>query len=376
MTSTADLVKPVSSSTRTPQILFSTTRAWNPGPDFTLMGIENLLKPILGTYNPVIYNRNPDLHVFRLKFDRLSELKYEDTVVKTNFYQLFKPYFCHYDNSLREDLSNPKFDLAIFAGTPEWLGPMVAPLVDMLHEQKTPVAFIGIGSQEGTKDFTLDKLSPKLRDLVERAELIVTRDKACQRIISPVESILLPCPTLFSCTRAKERKQKKKLALSMQGTKKDNGNRIEEHVWEFCLKLFPLLAEQYDCQLVCHYINDLDELRPVFGEMMDIRYSYEPRDYIEIYNEFDLTVTTRLCGAGLCASLGIPSIIIENSQHCEGASGFLSEMINPKESVDKAFKQVKQFNVAKVSKLLMQHKTRSKRAYTSVLKYLLSNVNL
>ena len=45
-------------------ILISTTRQWNPGDEFIMMGALCILKNLYGDIlNPIIYNRNPDIRV-------------------------------------------------------------------------------------------------------------------------------------------------------------------------------------------------------------------------------------------------------------------------------------------------------------------------
>ena len=49
-----------------PNILYSTTRSWNSGDDFILFGVRNIIDAVLPQHNPLIYNRNPDLHRIRV----------------------------------------------------------------------------------------------------------------------------------------------------------------------------------------------------------------------------------------------------------------------------------------------------------------------
>lgn len=43
-------------------ILISTTRQWNPGDEFIMMGSLNIMKELYGNIiNPIIFNRNPDI---------------------------------------------------------------------------------------------------------------------------------------------------------------------------------------------------------------------------------------------------------------------------------------------------------------------------
>lgn len=42
-------------------VVLSTTRQWNPGDEFILLGIINLLREVIGEFNPVIFNRSPEV---------------------------------------------------------------------------------------------------------------------------------------------------------------------------------------------------------------------------------------------------------------------------------------------------------------------------
>lgn len=60
---------------------------------------------------------------------------------------------------------------------------------------------------------------------------------------------------------------------------------------------------------------------------MDIFYSYDAKDYEEIYNHFDLVVGGRVHGIGMSASLGIPGIMIKHDNRSNTTDGFLAESV-------------------------------------------------
>jgi len=84
-------------------ILVSSTRQWNPGDEFILMGVRNLFEEALGpgVRNWILYDRNPDLFV-----DGFSTHQRKETI---------------WSNSYHHD-SPECFDMALVAGTPEWMG--------------------------------------------------------------------------------------------------------------------------------------------------------------------------------------------------------------------------------------------------------------
>jgi len=91
---------------RTLNILFSTTRQWNPGDEFIFFGIRNILTELGIKFNTIIYNRHPSINpppTFRRH--RWSKLeKYPNM-----------------DNSFFLDIP-AAVDYVIIAGSPEWTG--------------------------------------------------------------------------------------------------------------------------------------------------------------------------------------------------------------------------------------------------------------
>lgn len=351
-------------------ILFSTTRNWNIGDEFILFGILNLFKSLLDHINPVIYNRNPNLHGLRTVFNRLVDLEKDGTYQKINFYTTLKPHLPHYDNSWFEHLDIDLFDLIVFAGTPEWLGGMVQPLTSAILQKDIPTLYLGIGSFEGIAPLTLDKIAAQDRALLEKAYLITVRDETCKKILSPLKVEQLPCPALFAADGNQQRQRItiQRIAFSIQGTDSKNGQRVTKEVSNYAIKLLKLINQHYDCALVCHYINEIQELKP-FLENIPIYYSYDAKDYISIYNNFDLSITTRVHGAGLCASLGIPNFVISHSARSETVAGFLAETINPQlDDSQQILKKIQDYQIQAASAKLLQHKQETFQCYQQLLK--------
>ena len=351
------------SSKSVTNILFSTTRGWNPGDEFILRGIINLLKPIMGEFNPIIFNRHPELHNLERDFNTQP----------INYYHTLKPHWKRFDNSWREQSNLANIDYVIFAGTPEWLAKPVDPLLKFIVEKNIPTLYMGIGSFENIAHLRLDDLPQLDRTVLQNARLITVRDTTCAKILSPLTTKVLPCPALFAANDQTLRSNLQRIALSMQGIQTINGQRIDPANFEFCLRLFKRLNQEFDCSLVCHYIKDLEELQPYLGNDMPFRYSYNADDYLNIYDEFDLTITTRVHGAGLCASLGIPALHIAHSKRSETASGFLSEAIHPQnDTIDNIVAKVKALDIQKMSRKLFAHKTETRKHYNTLLKPILA----
>ena len=201
-----------------PNILFSTTRTWNPGDDFILMGVLNLFDSLIQNYNPVIYNRNPALHNFRVHFNRDKVVKLGDATFKANhLYSSITNRLGFKDNSWRQDIDINFIDFAVFSGTPEWCGDLTRPLAEALLRTNIPTIFFGIGSYEKLVNLDLSKLPVRDQKLLKNTLLLTVRDDLCAKILSPLHSTRYPCPALFSSNTESLRSNRKRIELSTQG---------------------------------------------------------------------------------------------------------------------------------------------------------------
>ena len=80
---------------------------------------------------------------------------------------------------------------------------------------------------------------------------------------------------------------------------------IDKTTYNGCRELLERLSKNHDISIIGHYVDDVY----VWKDFLPIIYSYDSNDYFDIYNNFDLTITTRVHGAGICASLGIPGLL-------------------------------------------------------------------
>jgi hypothetical protein len=351
-----------------PNILLSTTRMWNPGDDFIAFGVRHLLEEIFPRFNPIAYNRNPELHLQRTRYNSLQYTHPKiDKPFKIDLLPYLEKTLMQYDNSWRPSFGLDSIDYCLFAGSPEWYGRMHTPLTTLLENSDIPVAYLGIGSHEGIANHKYEQFSQIDRKLLERSTLITVRDSLLQNILSPASPLLLPCPALFSAKNAQHRQPQKRLriALSTQPCRRMQSLHSEKNL-TFSLNLFKELAKRHDCEIICHYI---DEIPPIKDFGLPIRFSYDPRDYEQIYNEFDLTVTTRVHGAGLCASLGVPGYIFSHSTRSDTGKGFLSEVIDVNnETVDGVLNRIETFDVSARSAQLIKHKEIYKARFVELLR--------
>jgi len=354
----------------TPTILYSTTRTWNPGDEFILFGVRNLINDLLPQHNALIWDRNPDLHpqLFFRTVDVTIERGQATEQHKLPGDLILKPFANRSNNSWRPKHGLDHVDYCIFAGTPEWLGSMVSPLTEAVAASAVPVAYLGVGAFEGIWNFKIKNFPANDRRLLERAALVTARDRRVATMLAPLPVTELPCPALFAAPDARIR-DGKRIALCVSSGVKGARQPIARNSYDFALALYRRLAEKYDCALVCHYSEEVAHLRGLLPETVDIRYSYDAGDYAAIYDDFDLTVTTRVHGAGMCASLGIPGFVIAHSARTDTVRGFLSEILDPtKDTIDAVVARIDGFDVAQASAALVAHKQQTKSAYQTLLK--------
>lgn len=342
-------------------ILFSSTYGWNPGDDFILFGILNLLKALSIDFNPIIYNRNPERHAFRMIFDKETNLHFGSQVLTTNLYQTLKNSLPQIDNSWMPVLNLTNIDYVIFAGSPEWNGEMNRLLVEPLNQTSIPTLYLGIGAFEEIATARLENFAAHDQFSFQRAALITARDERVANIIAPNPVHTLPCPALFSSGIKTQKKptQIRRIALSTQSFLGDNGNlqTISSDVFEYCKTLFLLLNKHYECELICHYLHELAYCEDIFGQHMPVRYSYNADDYISIYDSFDFVVTTRVHGLGMAASLGIPGFLISHSTRSATGLGFLGKLIVPQDvKPTDILSQIQAYDLKQHSDALSTHK--------------------
>ena len=91
------------------------------------------------------------------------------------------------------------------------------------------------------------------------------------------------------------------------------------------------MIEKYDCELVCHYIEELDYINEDFPGVV-YNYSYDSSSYFSIYGKFDMVIGCRVHGIGISASLGIPGVAINHSIRSDTVKNMGAELIDIKTS--------------------------------------------
>lgn len=363
-------------------ILFSTTRQWNPGDEFILFGVMNLLNCIFPKgYNPVIYNRNPDI---RQEFQSFNPLR--KTSVAKNIRRIRSPFVKSLldaflridfrDNSFKGNFHRNFVDLAIFAGSPEWTGPRLTEMFHAIASNNIPILFLGIGS--GRK-LDLYGLPQEQRRIIKKARLITVRDKQTLSIFKEGEAYLLPCPALMAVERELEKvvTQVRRIGFIFGTHKSAKNNNLSVEASNYLFKLYSALeralGDQIAIEIVCHYIDEIPEAKLLFPERM-IHYTYDAREYINIFRRFDMVIGARVHGIGLAASIGIPGVMVTHDIRSGTVDGFLSEKIAAGSSFSDAIEKIRCTMACIASKNLAirQHKNKTRTRYLELLQTALS----
>ncbi|MDR0292071.1 MAG: polysaccharide pyruvyl transferase family protein [Elusimicrobium sp.] len=346
-------------------ILFSATRQWNPGDEFILFGCENIIRSLGVEFNSVLFNRNPEvrpLKAYLNPFRKNVKSKFLSSEKLNAFLRLgFK------DNSFKDDTDPSFIDYAVFAGSPEFDSPRLKSMYLAIKEKNIPCAFLGIGSKPSSKD--KDVLS-----VIQNAAVFTVRAPS---LLSPAApgAVYMPCPALFSTgvSCEKEVKEVKKIALafavSSDMTPASNG--INPKIYVYQSEFFNAVINKFKTAqvcIVCHYIDELPYAHKLFGGRQ-IFYSYDAAAYKEIYKQFDLVISPRVHAVGMCASLGIPGMVIAHDWRGETADGFLGEKISLDTPAEDALKAVEKLaaRAAQKSLNLAAHKRETLLKYQNLL---------
>ena len=349
-------------------ILFSTTRQWNPGDEFILLGIINLLEEVIGEFNPIIYNRNPEVRQYfninPFRHSKFCDISFRGKRKLESFFRIG-----FWDNSFKNEMNLDFIDYVIFAGSPEWMEGILDPLYEKLQDYNKPILYLGIGS--GRK-INWDKLKEIYKKVIKKAKLITVRDYYTYNLLQEVKPYYLPCPAIFSSKKEKKIKKIEKVGLIFSTYKAVPYNRISGDTYKFIIKLYSKLIQKYDCEFVCHYIDELPEIYSAFDSPI-AHYSYDSKDYIDIYNKFDLVIGPRVHGIGLSASQGIPGILISHDQRGDTGKGFLANIVDINtniKDIDKVITTISS-DIEKINSNLLEYKKIYKNKYISFLKSVL-----
>lgn len=344
-------------------IVFSTTRQWNPGDEFILLGCINLLHQIIGDFNPIIYNRNPQIRRSRKR----DIIKAIDNFLQKDFIEKFL------DNSVKERPAMDYADMVVFAGSPEWRGRRLTKLYSSIVEFNIPTLFLGLGSGTGSINIHELNLTKDEMSVLTKSGLITCRDCSNQDKEN-TEIIIhnLPCPALYSSNTEKKITQVKKIGLIYGTYKAVKDNNVSKDTYEYLMKTYNHIIKsygnEYEIEFIAHYIDELTHFPTDFPNQK-IKYSYDSKDYLDIYSQYDLVIGHRVHGIGISASMAIPGIMILHDSRSQTVKGFAASIVNVGSSLNSldTLIQSKITNISNENFKLMEHKKAFQTQYLKLL---------
>ena len=346
-------------------IVFSTTRQWNPGDEFIMLGCQNLIRKVVGPFNSIIYNRNPQTRRAR-KYDFIKAI---DNFLGKDFAERFL------DNSVKDRLPMNYADLVVFAGSPEWRGRRMTKLYDSIAEYDVPSIFMGLGTS-GEFEFTEDHFTNNEISAFKNSKLITCRDKSSYDGLKKAGAHFLPCPALFSSQKHSLTTRVKKIALIYGTSSASACNNVSVETHNYLLELYRQLGSEYEFEFVAHYIDELNTFDDEFPEGK-LHYSYDSKDYLDIYGQFDYVIGYRVHGIGISASQGIPGMMIAHDPRASTVKGFLAEMVDTGTPIEQVISLVRKeiSTIEDKSKLIIEHKIKIETQYLSLLEESLKDFN-
>lgn len=348
-------------------VVYSTTRQWNPGDEFILMGTQFLMEKVIGKHNPIIYNRNPQTRRAR-KYDIVKAI---DNLLGKDFIEKFL------DNSVKDRPEMDYADMVVFAGSPEWRGRRMTKLYTSINKYQLPSVFLGLGTS-GPFQFTEEHFSQDELNVFNKAKLITCRDQVCYEGLKAAGAHQLPCPALFSSPTYRHVKQVKKIGILYGTNSAVACNNVSNETYNFMMKNYRAmlneLSSEYEFEFIAHYIDELSDFRKDFPDHT-LRYSFDAKDYRDIFAEYDLIVGYRVHGIGMCASMGTPGIMIAHDPRASTVKGFLADMVDLNCTTEDFVKTVKTAieEVAERSEKLIEHRQATEKKYLNLLGKALNN---
>lgn len=231
----------------------STSVGHNPGDTFVAKGCEHLVRGACARagIRPVFvpWNRNPDL-------DAVDPIR---------------------GNSLTPGDVEGEVDAIIIAGTPEWTGPRVRPL---LEAGEVPVLYMGVGST-GFREFERADA-----EALKRAALIVTRDDGAAveaELHDPDAAVhTLPCPSLFASLSTPYNAYSTTRGVFTY--QHQNPSEIDAFQGDVGVAERVARAVADGWTIVCHHKCDiLDLSNRFFGALKNAFFSYHPDELLAHY---------------------------------------------------------------------------------------------
>lgn len=349
-------------------ILYSTTRQYNPGDEFILFGIMHLLESIGIRQNPVIFNRNQEINQPLSFLNPLRKIKSQSKLIKVlgSFLRISQV-----DNSFKDIHDLDIYDMVVFAGSPEWASTRLNPLYSKLKSYNKPILYLGLGSFKGNISVSKDK-----KAILQKSNLITYRNEELSDFFSDFpQAQHFPCPALFSVKTFEHVVKKGKIAIVFGVSNASKGNHVSDRAMNKMILAYEHFSKQnYQVEIVCHYIDEISYAKMLFPNAQ-IHYSYDARDYENIYKEYEYIITSRVHAIGICASLSIPGTLIAHDGRASTVQGFLAHIIQDTED-NTTFTNTIQHQLKNSDKLSYELKIHKVNIYEKYQKIIRKSLNV
>lgn len=349
-------------------VLYVTTRQWNPGDEFIMAGVRNIFKELGIVFGiEAIYNKSPQVMGKLNHYNPfiMKEANYSAGIADS----FFKT--AHFDNSFSQFDDINVFDCVVFCGSPGWFGGRLTPLYKALSKFEGELYFLGIGSSN--RQVKLSKLE---QSVMKRAKLITCRNEKLSSILHDAYDIPnshITCPALLASPEEKNVKKLNKIGLVYTSAKTHRGQRVTSEHERVQNKLFQSVMNEFsDTEIICNYYSEVDYAARIFGKK-NVRYQFDALDYIKLTAEFDFIVSSRVHGCGISSSLGIPNVMLGHDGRAATVKGFGSTATLAVEEILALILELhEESTLVSKSQFLLDLKRKTMNEYLTVLSGLMS----
>ncbi len=341
-------------------ILFLTTRQWNPGDEFILKGAISIMKTLRQDFNTVIFNRHPEIHPNAKMQNPLR--RFQKTLKGHTYWGPFVRVGAKDNSFIAQDSDANIFSMLVVAGSPGWSNPASNSLYKYALANSLPTVFLGIGTPY--ENFAFEGLGHHAQRQLEKALVVTTRDFRLASALACVAAEQLPCPALLSSSTVRQVERVGTIGFAI-GHPSAYTQGVSKNVYELTRRALLKLQGKYRIKVICHFYDELPGLQQDIGSECEVFYSYNSEEYFDALNECDLVVGTRVHAIGAAASLGIPGVFVAHDQRADTVKGFLAELVDPfdrPESLVERIQMVADSVVERSSKLAV-HKSETSRRY-------------
>lgn len=353
-------------------IVFSTTRQYNPGDEFILMGLENLFADLGIEYNAIIANRHPviDRNWKGLSLDNSFDFVNWDLIDYVVF--AGSPAWWQNRGSIADVMSavgQPSFKNAMARYLQLDGLHITNALYEGINRYDKRCAYLGVGI--GTRAARFNR--QVLHTFADHTDVIVTRNQRTRSFIpAQYDPILLPCPALFSADPSHERivSHLDRVLFVLQGVQiKRKYDGVEKSEFDYLIEEFHEVRKSgKDTAIACFAWQDYIRVKELLPEE-NIIYEFRSEKWSSFISRFDFVVSSRVHGCGIASSLQIPNIMLQKNMRSDTAELFLSRFANKGDSI---VEMIKDTPVEDTSLQISKHKAASKEKWLVVLKEKLS----